>query len=280
METELEDELGDIVQKARDGKSWRQGDLARATGLSPSDIRRMENYELVPEDSMVLKIAKALDLHGPSLLAIAKKEWMPQKEKPDPASFDLVCLRVFMGLYPVKSYLAVCRKTREAAVIDTGGNPEAVIKKVRELNVKVSKILLTHAHPDHAGGLAALDREFNCPTFMDKKEPRPSGSRDLRFVEDGGSIPLGRLKARTIFTPGHTPGGVSYVIGRSVFSGDAIFAGSMGRANASWPNLFNSVTRKLLTLPDDFGLYPGHGPATTVGEERRHNPFFCGKVPA
>jgi hydroxyacylglutathione hydrolase len=275
---QLEDELGDILEKARDGKSWSQNDLARSVGVSSDAIRRMESYEFIPDDAVLLKIADALDLDGPSLLAVAKEAWVPDEITPDPGSFDLVCLNVFMGMYPVTCYLLTCRDTRETAIIDTGANPEAIIKKAAELNVRPTKILLTHSHPDHAGGLGVLDREYDCPTWIDKKEPRPSGSRDLRTVADGETIPLGNLEIKVIATPGHTPGGVSYQVGESIFSGDCIFAGSMGRANASWPGLFQSITTRLLTFPDHYRLFPGHGPATTVGEEKRHNPFFYGKV--
>ncbi len=102
------------------------------------------------------------------------------------------------------------------------------------------------------------------------------GDNDLRLVRDGERIPLGRLDVEVMTTPGHTPGGVSFKVGESVLSGDAIFAGSMGCANASWPGLYASITGRLLTLPEHFRLHPGHGPATTVGEEKRHNPFFFG----
>ncbi len=275
---QLEDELGDILQKARDGKSWSQSDLAQSVGVSSDAIRRMESYEFIPDDAVLLKIADALDLHGPSLLAVAKETWAPAETIPDPSSFELTCLNVFMGMYPVKCYLLICRDTQETVIIDTGANPEAIIKKATELNVRPTKILLTHSHPDHAGGLGVLDREYNCPTWIDKKEPRPSGSRDLRAIADGEIIPLGNLEINVLATPGHTPGGVSYQVGESIFSGDCIFAGSMGRANASWSGLFQSVTTCLLTFPDHYRLFPGHGPATTVGEEKWHNPFFCGKV--
>ncbi len=278
MAAALEDELGDIVQKARDGKSFSQGDLARAVGLSVGKVGRIESYEWIPEDSVLLKLAGALDLHGPSLVTIAREKWVPEKITPDPGPFDITCLNVYMGLYPVKCYLLTCRETRATAVIDTGGDPEAVIKKVRALDLQPEKIFLTHAHPDHAGGVSQLECEFQCPTWLDKKEPRPSGSRNLQFVEGGDLIPLGKLKIEAIATRGHTPGGISYRINRSIISGDAIFAGSMGRANSSWSLLFNSITQNLLTLPEDTRLYPGHGPATTVGEEKQHNPFFCGKV--
>jgi len=275
---ELEDELGGILGKARDGKNWNQADLAKSVGMPSEDIARIENYEWIPEEKVILRIAEVLNLHGPSLAAIAARKWTPKNETPDPGEFDIICLNVFMGSYPVKCYLLICRETRATAIVDTGANPEVIIKKTRELRVKPEKILLTHTHPDHAGGLGQLDNMFGCPTWVDEVEPRPSGSRDLRIIEEGNSIILGKLKIETISTRGHTPGGISYKINQSVISGDAIFAGSMGRANASWPGLFNSITRNLLTLPDNTRLYPGHGPATTVGEEKKHNPFFCGKV--
>jgi len=275
---ELEDELGDILEKARDGKSWSQKALAQSADIALEDIRRMENYELTPDETSIEKLASALDLHAPSLLAIAHEAWSPEPILPDPGPFDLVCLSVFMGSYPVKCYLLICRETKATAIIDTGANPEAIIRKARELHVRPSKILLTHSHPDHAGGLGILDREYQCPAWIDPKDPRPSGSRDLRPIADHDVIELGNLRIQAIATPGHTPGGVSYRVGESILSGDAIFAGSMGRANASWPGLFHSITERLLTLPEHYRLFPGHGPATTVGEEKRHNPFFFGRV--
>ena len=277
MPTSLEDEFGDILQKARDGKNWSQKDLAGAVGVPVAEIARMERYELIPPRETVLALARALDLDGPALYAIATESWAPRPAVPDPA-FEMACLDVFMGTYPVKCYLVICPETRQAAVVDTGANPEALIQKARELGVRVCQILLTHAHPDHAWGLEQLDRAFGCPTWIHRRENQPQGSRDLRHVQDGECIPVGRLQLEAVATPGHTAGGVSYRLGQSVFSGDCLFAGSMGRANSSWSDLFHSITRRLLTLPDETRLHPGHGPATTVGEEKQHNPFFCGKV--
>lgn len=277
MSSTLEDEFGDILEKARDGKNWSQNDLAAATGVPLADIERMERYELMPDDSVMRNLAHALDLDPNALQTIAHSAWAPQPPQDDPA-LELICLDVYMGMYPVKCYLIRCRETGESAVVDTGASPDAIIQKAQELRMKPSKILLTHAHPDHAGGLDKLDRAFNCPAWVHKKELQPRGSRDLRSVEDGDVLEVGKLKVEAIFTPGHTAGGISYKINETILSGDTIFAGSMGRANSSWPGLYESIIRRLFCFPDATRLHPGHGPATTVGEEKRHNPFFCGRV--
>ena len=276
MPTGLEDELGDILQKARDGKSWSQKDLAEAAGLELDEVRRMERYELTPPEETITKLAKVLDLDGPALSAIARNAWHPNEPMSDP-DLDLVCLNVFMGTYPVKCYLVRCPVTNETAVVDTGANPETIIRKAREMKVKPSKIFLTHAHPDHAWGLDLLVKEFKCSTWIDAREPRPEGTDDFQFVKGGETIALGELNVQAIATPGHTPGGVSYQINKTILSGDTIFAGSMGRANSSWQDLYRSITQTLFCFSDDTALHPGHGPATTVGEEKRYNPFFCGK---
>ncbi len=278
MTIKLEDELGDVLEKARDGKDWSQTDLARTAKVSPDVIAQIENYETVPDDNTIINLARVLDLHPPSLIDLARGNWVPLPPTPDPEKFEVVCLNLLVGSYPVKCYLLICRETRSSAVIDTGGNPDAVIKKATELGLKPEKILLTHAHFDHAGGLEKLDKAFACPAWIDKKEPKPSGSRNYKYIADGEILKLGKINIEILFTPGHTPGGVSYKVGDTVFSGDSIFAGSMGRANSSWPRLFESITQKLLTLPDKTRLFPGHGPATTVREEKMHNPFFFGKA--
>ena len=276
MSTGLEDELGDILQKARDGKSWTPYELALAVGLKLDEVRRIERYEWIPPEETITRLAEVLDLDGPALSAIAHNTWHPKEPAGDPG-FDLVCLNVFMGAYPVKCYLLRCKQTNETAIVDTGANPEAIIEKAREMKVRPSKIFLTHAHPDHAWGLDLLVKEFQCPTWIDAQEPRPDGTDDFQFVKGDETIALGNLNVRVIATPGHTPGGVSYRINRTILSGDTIFAGSMGRANSSWPDLYRSITQTLFSFSDDTALHPGHGPATTVGEEKQHNPFFCGQ---
>ena len=187
MSGALEDELGDLLEKARDGKNWTQSDMARASGISLDDIARMERYEFVPDESVLKNLAEVLGLNAPSLIAVAQGTWAPKPIEPDPAPFDTVCLDLFVGTYAVKCYLVICRATQTSALIDTAGNPDAIIKKANELNIQPEKILLTHAHFDHAGGLELLDKTYNCPAWIDEKETRPSGSRDFRFLKDGAS---------------------------------------------------------------------------------------------
>ncbi len=132
--------------------------------MTLDDVVRIENYEWTPNEKIIFKIANSLSLHGHSLVAIATAQWIPENETSDSNSFDIICLNVFMGHYPVKCYLLICRETRATVIIDTGANPEAIIKKTSELGGKPEMILLTHKHPDHAEGLSVLDRAYKCYT--------------------------------------------------------------------------------------------------------------------
>ena len=130
---ELEDELGDIMSKARDGKDWSQTDLAESIEMTLEDVVLIENYEWTPNEKSIFKIANALNLLGPSMADITTAQWIPENETSDSNSIDIICLNVFMSHYPVKYYLLICRETRATAIIDSGANPESTIKKTSEL---------------------------------------------------------------------------------------------------------------------------------------------------
>ena len=112
MTIKLEDELGDVLEKARDGKDWSQADLARTAQVSPDVIAQIENYETVPDDNTIINLAHVLDLHAPSLIDLARGNWIPLPPTPDPEKFEVVCLNLLVGSYPVKCYLVICLETR------------------------------------------------------------------------------------------------------------------------------------------------------------------------
>lgn len=199
-----------------------------------------------------------------------------------------------LGLGPLgnNTYLLTCPATLETAVVDVGFEPGAVIDVVRHAGLKVRWLLGTHAHYDHAagmrtvqeavGGVYALHPEdrpmlaaLNVQAQMFDFPPAqaPEVGHDLA---DGESIAIGEERLEVIFTPGHSPGHCSFRQGDVCWVGDVLFAGSVGRTDlpgGSFETLVHSIRERLFPLGDDLACLPGHGPATTIGEERRHNPF-------
>jgi len=144
------------------------------------------------------------------------------------------------------------------------------------LNVKL--ILLTHAHADHVADLPRLREETGADVFAAAGEPVPGAEA----IEEGKRFRLGNLEIDTRLTWGHSPGGMTYVVtGLSrpiAIVGDSLFAGSMGGGNVSYDDALRNNLEKILTLPDETIICPGHGPMTTVGDEKAHNPFFVGRL--
>jgi len=183
--------------------------------------------------------------------------------------------------------------TRDAVVIDANLEPELVLDLVREWGANVKAIALTHTDVDHVAGLAELLKELGPvpvavhdaerDVLVDGKPLRREFAMESPRVGnvvslgEGRPFSAGSLEFAVLHTPGHSPGGVSLRIGDAVFTGDALFAGSIGRSdfrNSDGVALLDGIRSRLLTLPDDVAVYSGHGPATTIGRERRSNPFL------
>jgi hydroxyacylglutathione hydrolase len=194
-----------------------------------------------------------------------------------------------------------CEQTGAGAVIDPGGDLDQVLATVREENVRLEKILLTHAHIDHAGGTAELARTLKLPIEGPHRGDQfwidglPEQSRmfglpksDIftpdRWLDEGDRVQVGQVELQVRHCPGHTPGHVVFYDAedRLAFVGDVLFAGSIGRTDfpgGDYQALIDSIRGKLFPLGDDVRFVPGHGPMSTFGEERRSNPFAGDAVP-
>ncbi len=200
--------------------------------------------------------------------------------------------RMIVGPLSSNCYIIWDEIKRNAAIIDPGEDAKDIIKKVDELDIEVNYILATHGHFDHVGAVAPLKKEFDVEFlahkgdfffiedgenaarrwgFMIDQPPKPD-----RFIEDGDIIKIGGHELKVLYTPGHSPGGVSFLNNGIVFCGDTLFQGSIGRTDfrrGSFEELEQSIKTRLYTLPDDTIVYTGHGPPTTIRTEKQFNPF-------
>ncbi|MDQ6879532.1 MAG: MBL fold metallo-hydrolase [Candidatus Dormibacteraeota bacterium] len=197
------------------------------------------------------------------------------------------------GRFGTNSYLVIDEETNDAAVVDANFEPDLIVDLVRETGANVKAVLLTHTDIDHIAGLPALREAFGAvpvavhdterKVLTEGKPLRREFAADLPPVDNVSSLTenehyqAGSLDFEVLHTPGHSPGGVTLKIGKLLFTGDALFAGSIGRSdfqNSDGGALIEGIRSRLLSLPDDFVVYSGHGPATTIGRERRLNPFL------
>ena len=275
MSYALEDEFGDIIGKARRGQNMSQSETAASAGITESELSRMEKYTLKPTEAQVYKLAEILNLDGAKLHVIAVEQWEPSAvQKPHDVKLDVITVSAPVGGWPVNAYLLICKATDEAAIIDTAAHPDLILEQIDTHKINPIAILLTHSHKDHTDGLQQLQNAIGCHTYIHKNEPKPQSNSKLRELVHSDVVSIGELMVTVLDTPGHTAGGCSFLTQTAAFVGDAIFAGSVGGPNISYQAEIDSVRDNLLSLPNDVRLFPGHGPATTVGEEKLHNPFF------
>lgn len=198
-----------------------------------------------------------------------------------------------VGPLQTNCYVLGDDKSKESVVIDPGGDFEEIKKYLDKLKLEVKYIILTHGHFDHTGALSQLKKATGAeilihsadagmlsqidqdqPFFLESGTATCSADRTLK---DGDKIQFGDNVIEVLHTPGHTPGGISLFIDKVIFTGDTLFCGSVGRTDlpgGSSKKLMDSIKTKLLSKYDDYVIYPGHGPESTIGEERRDNSFL------
>ena len=269
----LEDNVSDIIGKAQRGLRISDSELAEKARVSSQKIRQLREGEF--DELALLRVAPVLGLAARALCELAKGEWHPKKMD------DLEGLAQFNTHYhgmAVNAYLVWEPATRAAAAVDTGADSSEMVRFANHHKLSVQLILLTHAHPDHVADLPRLREETGAQVFTPAREPVPGADP----FEEGKHFRLGNLEIDTRLTWGHSRGGMTYVVrglARPIaIVGDSLFAGSMGGGNVSYANALRNNLEKILTLPDETIICPGHGPMTTVGEEKQHNPFFAGKI--
>jgi glyoxylase-like metal-dependent hydrolase (beta-lactamase superfamily II) len=197
-----------------------------------------------------------------------------------------------VGSFAANCYLLACEETRQGVIIDPGAEARAILELVAREKVKIQYIINTHGHIDHVGANEEVRQALDVPLLVHEadgemcKKPHASLSAFVgklrlaapdRLLNDGEKITVGNLTIEVIATPGHTRGSVSLFAGGALFTGDTLFAGSIGRTDfpgGSFEQIIRSIKERLLIFPDDTPVYPGHGPRTTIGEEKKYNPFL------
>jgi glyoxylase-like metal-dependent hydrolase (beta-lactamase superfamily II) len=185
--------------------------------------------------------------------------------------------KIAVGAYQANCYVLGCPRTRRGVVIDPGDEVSRIVRQVTQDGLTVQEILLTHGHMDHTGGAAELNRITGAPVRIHPLDAPGSTLPGGTGLEDGMELRVGTYTLRVLHTPGLSPGGVCLAAPGAVFTGDTLFAGSVGRTDfpgGSHELLVRGVREKIFPLGDEVRLYPGHGPASTVGRERTTNPFF------
>ncbi len=271
----LEDHLGDIIRKARTAANVQVETAAQAAGISAAELQALEQSGQFESQPNLDPLAELIHLNAAKLKEIAAG-WLPAT--PDLSQWrELRVITTTRGGNTVNCFLVWDEVSREAVLFDTGWEAQPVFALLEENGLQLQHLFLTHTHEDH---VAALD-EIRARYSKVRLHSNDAGAPPQHRNRANDFIHLGSLRITNRATPGHANDGVTYIIGtwpedapHVAIIGDTIFAGSLANGFISTDQLKQAVREQIFTLPVETLLCPGHGPLTTVAEEKVHNPFF------
>lgn len=201
--------------------------------------------------------------------------------------------RIPAGIYAANCYVIYSESSKDGIVVDPGGDIDEILGFIRENQLNIRHIILTHGHADHIGGIIDLKKSLDASIMIheDDREMLVDGNKNLStmmamgtieiepdvLLKDRDIIEFGDEKAEIIHTPGHTRGGICIKVGNNIITGDTLFASSIGRTDllgGDYETIINSIKDKLMIYPDETQIFPGHGASSTIGKERVYNPFL------
>ena len=268
----LEDNFNDVINKAQRGLRITDADLARRADVSLADLAAIKGGE--PLDPVIRRVARHLRLSADALETLAHKRWYPQL--PDFPKGFAIFNTAFEDM-TVNSYLIWDARAKVAAAFDTGATCQAMLDLIETEGLTLRYIFLTHTHEDHIADLPRLAETSKAEVWASELEP--SSYPGAKTFKENAHFHVGSLSVKTLYTFGHSPGMTTFfVTGLSwplAVVGDSVFASSMGGSATHFGDQLRNNRDKIFTLPRDTVLACGHGPLTTLAQEKRYNPFFA-----
>ncbi|MBV8596825.1 MAG: MBL fold metallo-hydrolase [Candidatus Eremiobacteraeota bacterium] len=271
----LEDTFGDITRKASSGKQVGASQLASMAGIAAPRLEKLLNDAERPTPAEARAVAEALHLDPGKLTDSGLQQWYPQ-----PFKAPSFLQHQINAPYPSNGYFLILKEAGIAAFVDPAGSPAPIIETLRRSKVALTYILLTHKHRDHSDALGAVRKAFpDAQPVIHELDAKEVGSaaHGAIPIRDGGRLPFGDASIEMLHTPGHTDGSSCFIYKGMIFTGDELFAGSIGRdfgERFHYSDQLAAIRQKILSLPGETVVLPGHGPASTVAQEQAHNPFF------
>jgi hydroxyacylglutathione hydrolase len=268
----IEDNFNDVINKTQRGLKITDEDLASRAEVTAADLAAVKAGTVnIP---VLRRVARHLRLGPDALEALAHKAWYP--EQPNfPRGFAM--FNTPFEDMTVNSYLIWDKRIGHAAAFDTGADCQGMLDTIRAEGLNLRYIFITHTHDDHIADLAKLAGETEAEVWAGELEP--VSHPGAKTFKENAHFHLGDLAIKTLFTWGHSPGMTTfYVTGLSwplAIVGDSIFSCSMGGSPTNFEDQYRNNKEKLLTLPKDTVLACGHGPLTTLAQEKQHNPYYA-----